>query len=215
MNKILVVFILLISSQLHCQDALFGPDNVVTYAVRISIQNISIRDTVEISVSDKPWHRQPDKQYEMIIRYHIDPTDTTAYKDISSIGWVEADTSGAVDNSESCWFHPPRHNYYRSLELAPFPRVEFPLESGKEYQRMLFIGEGWGELSNSKVRWHYRVENRKFGVWNIHAEAIVDGDEGLKNELHFTYNEESGFGDLFYIFSDGTSFVFSEVPKSP
>jgi hypothetical protein len=212
MNKIIVV-LLIFSSQSYGQQRLFGPDGTVTYAVRISYQNTSIKDTVEISVSDKPWHRQPDKQYQMVINYQFEKTDTSGYRNISSIGWVEVDTSGAVDNAESCWFHPPRHNYYKSLELAPFPRVEFPLKGGKTYQRILFIGEGWGELSNSKVRWKYTVEDEKFGVWNISAEAILDGNEGVKNELYFTYNEDSGFGDLFYLFNDGTSFTFTIIPK--
>jgi len=98
--------------------------------------------------------------------------------------------------------------------MAPFPRVEFPLEAGKTFQSSIFIGEGWGELSNLMFRWNYTIENKTHGFWNISAEAILDGEESAKSELHFTYDEVSGFGDLFYIFSDGTSISFQVVPEN-
>lgn len=157
MKPLFTLAVLSVSAPAFGQGQIFRPDRSFVYAVAYVTADATVLDTLRIACTGRPWKADPDKQVELVIHYDLERLDTALFAGQASIGWVHTDTTGAVDNDRACWFHPPRHNQYRMLELAPFPRVEYPLEVDRRYSRALFIGEGWGDLSNTKVLWHYRI----------------------------------------------------------
>jgi len=200
--SILTIFI---HSLLFGQGNIFSPNKTFLYAVEYKTDFITIMDTIKITSTGRPWQKDPDKQFEIIITYNIESLDTSIFSGQSSIGWVNSDTTGAVDNDKFCWFHPPRHNQYKLLELAPFPRIEYPLYVDQTYSRILFIGDGWGDISNMKVVWYFEVAGQDYDYWKISAKAEPDNKPEKINLLDFTFSTEEGFTELLYTLFDGTS----------
>lgn len=207
----ITIWIVLISTLAFSQGNIFAPGKTYLYAVEYTADGITTMDTIKISATGRPWRADSDKQLELIITYNLENLDTSMFSGQSSIGWVHSDTTGAVDNNESCWFHPPRHNQYKLLELAPFPRIEYPLRVDKAYSRILFIGEGWGDISNTKVVWHYKVTGQNGDFWKISARAIPDNKPAKTNRLDFTFSSKEGFGELHYTLYNGTTVKMTRI----
>lgn len=198
-----ILFILMYTLS-FAQGDIFSSEKTIIYAIEHTTDSIVIMDTVKITATGKPWQVAPDKQLEIIITYDFESLDTSIFRNISSIGWVNSDTTGAVDNEETCWFHPPRHNQYKILELAPFPTIEYPLHVDKTYSRVLFIGEGWGDISNTKVVWNYKVIGQVDDLWRISAQATPDNNPTNPNHLDYVFSNNHGFIELLYTFYNGT-----------
>lgn len=211
MKTQITILILLITNLVLGQGNIFSSGKTYLYAVEYSADGTITKDTIRITATGRPWQTSPDDQLEVIINYNLESLDTAIFAGQSTIGWVEADTTGAVDNDESCWFHPPRHNQYKILELAPFPRVEYPLHADKTYSRFLFIGEGWGDISNTKVAWQYHVTGQVGDDWNLSAEAIPDNNPSNANQLDFTFSPKEGFVELHYTFYNGTTIKMKRI----
>lgn len=213
MKPLFTLAVLSVSAPAFGQGQIFRPDRSFVYAVAYVTADATVLDTLRITCTGRPWKADPDKQVELVIHYDLERLDTALFAGQASIGWVHTDTTGAVDNDRACWFHPPRHNQYRMLELAPFPRVEYPLEVDRRYSRALFIGAGWGDLSNTKVLWHYRITGRTGDRWTIAAEAVPEDEPGKSSQLEFTFSSEAGFMDLHYTLHDGTRISMTRVPE--
>lgn len=65
--------------------------------------------------------------------------------------------SGAVENEANLWMHPPRHNYFKILELNPFPYLKTPYEVGNKWTWNLKVGAHWAD-SRWKL-WEGQIEN--------------------------------------------------------
>ncbi len=205
MKGISLIVILLFGILTYGQERIFKANEVFKYVVTYETENLKSYDTISIFVTGNMWKQAPNSQKEIIIRYDLEKIDRHLFNDLQTIGWVHTDTTGAVENENTCWFHPPRHNQFMMLELAPFPRIDYPLEVGKEYSGVLFIGEGWGEFSNSKVYWNYEVKMRNDNCWYISAEAMPTAFPADVNRLDLTFDENAGFTRLKYSFSNGTN----------
>lgn len=196
---------------LPAQIEIFEQDVAHVFAVQYTEGGTATNDTITLTATGNAWRSDPETQKELIIGYKLDQLDTARFSDISNIGWVGTDTTGYVDGENSCWFHPPRHNQYKILELAPFPRVEYPLESERSYVRMLFIGGGWGEMSHTKVMWTYWIINETNGWWHIAAEAKPEISADKINTLDFSFHPRKGFDNLKYAFSNGTRVTMNRI----
>jgi hypothetical protein len=193
------------------QYKIFTAGSVFNYAIEYNKGNISVRDTVIMENTGKGWKAAPETSREMVIHYSFAHIDTSIFRGIPDIGWVHTDSTGAVENEKSCWIHPPRHNQYRILELAPFPRIDYPLEEGRRYKKILFISDGWGDLSNTKVYWNYIIHSCVEGVWRISATAEPTATPGAINSLDFTFSVNQGFLTMDYRFQDGTRIMMKQI----
>lgn len=213
MRKLIFISIFFLTNKALCQSNVFSTNLTVDYAVEYIDSNVIVYDTIAIFVTGRQWQTDAN-QKEIIISYAIDQIDTSVFRGLFSIGWINADTTGAVDNEKFCWFHPPRHNQYSILELAPFPRVEYPLRIGKKYARLLSIGEGWGEMSNSKITWSYNVVEHVGNNWKITSIAIPDKEPEKINRLDFVFNEIDGFLELNYLFDNGIKINMKRIIRT-
>jgi hypothetical protein len=93
--------------------------------------------------------------------------------------------------------------------LAPFPIVGFPCEINKRFSNILYIGEGWGNWSNIKLKNTYqftgkesrRAGNLNYDCWIIQSES--DSELG-KSYLTTAFNENIGFMEFNYYFYNKT-----------
>lgn len=203
MKKFLTITLLLSSALAFSQENIFTENAIFKYLISYETDHFKTYDTITILATGKMWKQAPKSQKEIIINYDLDKIDRAHFINLQTIGWVNSDTTGAVENESTCWIHPPRHNQFRILELAPFPRVDFPLKTGNTFSQILFIGDGWGNSSNSKVNWEYEVKNYKQESWFISAEAHSSAYPDDVNHLEFIFNEKEGFTSMIYTFSNG------------
>ncbi|MBI9063589.1 MAG: hypothetical protein JEZ14_16530 [Marinilabiliaceae bacterium] len=55
------------------------------------------------------------------------------------------DETGIVENQFNLWWHPPRSDFFRILELCPFPYIQLPAQTGKTWSDQQKIGDVWGD----------------------------------------------------------------------
>ncbi|MCX6271171.1 MAG: hypothetical protein NTU44_08130 [Bacteroidetes bacterium] len=170
-----------------------------------SVNHLFLKDKIQFITTDIPWKSQPDKQTSAIWRYPHSEQDSLLRARIKSIGWIRDDTTGVIENDKKLWIHPPRHCQYTITEIAPFPDVEFPCEINKKYGKILYIGNGWGEWDNLKIKSSYEIvgkESRKIGTKNCECwiiESESDSELGISH-LTTAYNEKIGFVEFIYSF---------------
>src|SRR5690606_18421864 len=56
-----------------------------------------------------------------------------------------ASHSGVIENEKNVWMHPPRDEYFKILELNPFPYIQSPFKVGNDWQWSLKVGEFWSD----------------------------------------------------------------------
>lgn len=210
MKALLTIAIFFLVMIAPAQDKIFRAGNAFNYAIGYSNRDIFVQDTIRMEITGKGWKSAPTTSREMVIHHSFAHIDTSIFREIPDIGWVHTDTTGAVENEKTCWIHPPRHNQYRILELAPFPRIDYPLEEGRRYKKILFISDGWGDLSNTKVYWNYIIHSCKDGIWHISATAEPTVTPGVINSLDFTFTVNQGFLTMDYRFQDGTRIIMKQ-----
>ncbi len=211
MKNLLASLIFFSSSIAFCQESVFREKEVIKYFVKYETERYVTYDTIMIFVTGNMWQAAANTSKEIVILYNLENIEMEYFLDIQTIGWVATDTTGAVENENTCWFHPPRHNQFMMLELAPFPRIEYPLLVGKTYSKILFIGEGWGDLSNSKVYWKYEIKERNDDTWFISAEARPTIYPSEINRLDIIFEENNGFIKLDYSFNNGTQITMNKI----
>lgn len=123
--------------------------------------------------------------------------------------------SGAIENENNVWIHPPRDRYFRILELNPFPFIKAPYEIGNSWEWWLSIGSQWGD--ERWKTWEGGIENQYY--YEITEKETIDTKFGKlecliikssatselgETKLTSYFNEKYGFIKLNYINIDGS-----------
>lgn len=143
---------------------------------------------------------------------HIPDYNQTAivYKNTSS-----SSMTGVIENEANVWVHPPRYNYFRILELNPFPYIKAPYEVGTKWTWNLRIGDQWAD-ERWKI-WEGSIENKyNYEITDIQKLETVFGkikcyviESSAKSRIGETmltayFNEKYGFVKLNYTNINGT-----------
>ena len=130
------------------------------------------------------------------------------YKSNSAISLKEE--TGMVENKNNIWLHPPRSNFFKILEIAPFPYIKFPKENkGLQWSDEITIGNHWSDdrwaswEGNLKLFLNYKIEKKtklptKYGnidVYMVHAKS--ESAIGIST-LDMLYNKEMGIIRMTY-----------------
>ena len=123
--------------------------------------------------------------------------------------------SGVIENEGNIWMHPPRDDYFKILELNPFPYIKAPYEVGTKWKWNLLIGSQWGDErwktweGNIQNNYEYEITDTKtistaFGdlecfVVKSKANSSL-GETGLTAYFHKKY----GFVRLHYTNINGS-----------
>lgn len=141
------------------------------------------------------------------------------YKYVMADGtFLSTEETGAIENEMNVWIHPPRNDFFRILEINPFPYIKAPYQIGTKWSWSLEIGDHWsdqrwlawkGDIEN---QYTYEIKDRKkiitkFGnleCYIIHAQA---NSRIGKTGLISYFNPETGFVKLEYTNIDNTKTV--------
>ena len=126
--------------------------------------------------------------------------------------------TGAIENEMNVWIHPPRSNFFKILELNPFPYIKSPYQIGTKWNWKLEIGDHWAD--KRWLEWKGGIENNydyeikekknistKLGnleCYIIHSKAKSRIGE---TELISYFNPNFGFVKLEYKNIDGTKTI--------
>ena len=208
-NILLIIIFFIVTVNVNSQKKTFKNGQTYIYATEYKnfANDLIIYDTIKLIINDKPWKGSPEKQKEMIWVYPI-LKDTTILSNIYTLGIVSSDTTGYIENETRLFLHPPRHQHYTIIELAPFPEIDLPLEKSKEYQRILFTSTGWGEYSQLKIKNKYLIKgsheiewnNKLINVWDIQSKSH---SEVGTSAADFVFNNQLGYIEIDYRFFNG------------
>jgi hypothetical protein len=131
---------------------------------------------------------------------------------------LNMETTGAIENENNVWIHPPRSNFFEILELNPFPYVKAPLKIGTQWKWNLEIGENWsdkrwlewkGEIENM---YNYEIVDRKnilTKLGNLDC-FVIDAKANSRiggTKLLSYFNPVYGFVKLEYQNIDGSTTI--------
>ena len=170
-----------------------------------SQENQSTQETIILTMTGKKWKRA-ESQLEGIWTYSTKSKTKKNFQKQKTIGWSTVDTTGIIESEQKVWLHPPRHNQYLLTEIAPFPDFRKNLKVGDTYNVFLFIGSGFGDWAEKKIKSSYIIKETKQqandSLWTIEASSKLDGKI---NNCKFIYSERRGFVLLDYNFYNGDS----------
>jgi len=143
-----------------------------------------------------------DKEKNLITSTQIKMTATGKRWEFH--GWVRETQTGIIENVEKIWMHPFRENQFSFTEVAPFPKIKYPLEVGKIWTGQLSIQNGWGDWENTSGNSSYEVTSQemietKYGqidkCWKV--ESIANYPFG-KSTFDYWFSENLGFVKMNY-----------------
>ena len=128
--------------------------------------------------------------------------------------------TGIVENEKNVWMHPPRSQFFKILELNPFPYIEAPYQIGRQWRWRLAIGDHWQD--GRWKTWSDLVQNTYqyeiTGVQTIQTPAgtfrcyeVRATATSRLGHTHLTayFNQQAGFVRLDYVNIDGSKTVLS------
>ena len=128
--------------------------------------------------------------------------------------------TGVIENEKNVWMHPPRSQFFRILELNPFPYIQAPIQIGNRWQWRLTIGDPWQDARWKT--WSGKMLNTyQYGITNIQTIKTPAGSfrcyeikataTSRLGQTHLTayFNEQAGFVRLEYVNIDGSKTVLS------
>jgi hypothetical protein len=207
MKALHLLILLIVPAMIYGQQKILNKEKTYCYYAQYadSVNNIFIKDTITFTITKIPWKNEPGVQQTVIWKYSPSLLNALTKGKIYSIGWLNVDSTGAIENEHKFWIHPPRHNQYSITEIAPFPTVEFPFELNRRYSNITFIGNGWAEWENLKLKNSYeftgkvfrKLESTDYECWMIKSES---NSELGKSYLNTLFNENIGFIEFDYCF---------------
>jgi len=128
------------------------------------------------------------------------------------------EVTGAIENEKNVWIHPPRSNFFKILELNPFPYIQSPYQIGTKWNWKLNIGDHWSD--KRWMEWKGGIENAydyeiidkkniETKLGNFECFIIKSKAKSRIGETELTsyFNEKYGFVKLEYKNIDGTKTI--------
>jgi hypothetical protein len=126
--------------------------------------------------------------------------------------------TGVIENEKNVWMHPPRSQFFRVLELNPFPYIQAPFQIGNKWRWRLTIGDPWQDARwktwSGRILTNYQYEITgiqaiktpagSFSCYKIQATA-----NSRLGQTHLTayFSSQAGFVRLEYVNIDGSKTV--------
>ena len=131
--------------------------------------------------------------------------------------------TGLIENEKNIWFHPPRTNLFKILELNPFPYIKSPYMIGNKWEWKLTVGSHWSDKRwfewEGKVinqydyeiiqKLHLKTKIGKLECYQI--EGVTQNRLGTTKLISY-FNEQYGFVKLEYTNIDSTMIII-EIDK--
>ena len=148
-----------------------------------------------------PFFEQFPDYSQTVIKYD--------FKQFNGESWTSSESTGAIENIKNLWMHPPRTDFFKILEINPFPYVKEPLEIGNKWTWKLKIGSFWsdkrwlewkGPIDNN---YNYKITDRVLLQTKLgEIECFVISSNAIsklgETKLTSYYNNQFGFVRLDY-----------------
>lgn len=130
--------------------------------------------------------------------------------------------TGLVDNENNIWMHPPRNEYFKILELNPFPYIQKPFQIGNSWSWELSVGSHWGNphwlVWDGVVlfKHHYEIVDYNayqtdLGSLSCYRIIAIGNSELGSTELSALFSPKYGFVKLEYSNIDRSKTILNLV----
>lgn len=114
---------------------------------------------------------------------------TYNFKMLNGELWTN-EMTGVIENEKNSWLHPPRTDFFKILELNPFPYIKAPYRVGTKWEWKLKFGSHWAD--KRWLMWEGPNENRY--AYTITKESTILTKLGKLNCLLITSTAHSNLG---------------------
>jgi hypothetical protein len=126
--------------------------------------------------------------------------------------------TGVIENQKNLWMHPPRTDFFKILEINPFPYIKEPIKIGNKWTWKLNFGDHWADKrwllwkgSNENI-YKYEITGKVILTTKLgDMECYIVESEAKSNlgttKLKSFFNENFGFVKLDYTNIDGTKTI--------
>lgn len=151
-------------------------------------------------------------QSQVIFEYHYSPEDSLEHiseliEVVTADFWIQNDTTGVIENEEKIWMHPFRNNEFFKIELAPFPKVVFPIskETMEAANSKIYILRNWGTYSGSYTENEYTYLGKEpktyesvgeIECFKLKAQSF-NNFHGI-SKIEYYFNADLGFVEMHY-----------------
>ncbi|RKD86141.1 hypothetical protein [Mangrovibacterium diazotrophicum] len=117
--------------------------------------------------------------------------------------------TGAIEDTNRVFIHPPRNNEFRILEYSPFPYVKYPLKTNSNWNWQLTLGKYWEDeelnvLANDTLQYRYQVEAKNQEYFSF-AKSLLTYYEIRSYSINPKFKSE-----FVGYFNDGYGFVYCQ-----
>jgi hypothetical protein len=126
--------------------------------------------------------------------------------------------TGLIENEKNLWMHPPRTDFFKILEINPFPYIKAPYAVGNKWHWQLEFGEHWSDkrwltwVGKNENKYDYEITNKllletKIGKIECYEVTGVANSKLGTTKLVAYFSKKYGFVKLNYINIDGSKTV--------
>ena len=199
--------------------------NIVYRGVRINELGDTLANTLITLIPDGTgWGDEAaSSQSQVIYEYQYSRQDSLDHIDelieiVDPRFWSKYDTTGVIENEEEVWIHPIRNNEFFKTELAPFPKVLYPISNKTMKEKgnsKIMILNNWGTYTGSYTENAYQYigeTERNYGsvgkltCHKFTAEAY-NNFHGIST-IEYFFSEDLGFVEMNYITYDKDKIQF-------
>lgn len=203
-----------IIEKIEKRRTVFKPCRDYVYDAIYSDENNELitKTRIKMTALGKRWEFQPEIQDVIVVQYEYTFEDMIKAKKkknkinikLPDSDWIQEVQEGIIENVDEIWMHPFRFNQFSFTEVAPFPKIKFPLKIGKKWFGQLSIKKGWGDWENTSGNFKYEIVSKRdieipFGTlkncWEVKSESTYPFG---KSKFNYWFNEEFGFVKMVY-----------------
>ncbi len=166
--------------------------------VRVTATGNAVPDGVANEQQGVAQYQYTEEEIPVIQAYNIN-------SDLEERSWIDQIPVGMFESPDDVWMMPFRENQFVFTQVAPYPSVNLPLSTGKQWTSNLIIYEGWGDWNNQQLFSNYEVVGQETllkiefgdlkGTW--HISSFLDAGYGISTH-DFWYHEVFGFVKMQY-----------------
>ncbi|OYU95204.1 MAG: hypothetical protein CFE21_12935 [Bacteroidetes bacterium B1(2017)] len=157
---------------------------------------VTSQDTLILKTEDEAFMAAQNKIVWTLIHTYSPAPNQTSVETTDNV-------TGLVDTEQELWLHPPRFKGYEEYtELAPFPKIKYPLQIGATWKDKFNLGTHSSEERGSEVEYSYTLRQiDTIGSNPIQVNYLVEGI-GVSKAGRYTskawFNQKLGFTKFEY-----------------
>jgi len=176
--------------------------------------NSVVKIILSVNAGLSPFIEQMPDYNQTVVTYD--------FKLLNGESWNN-EMTGVIENEKNVWMHPPRTDFFKILELNPFPYIKAPFIVGNKWDWQLKFGKHWAdkrwlvwEGENENI-YHYEITRKLLLPTTLGKITCFEVKSTAKSNLGQTkliayFNVEYGFVKFDYTNIDGTKTVI-EIEK--